>query len=95
MTRFPIYIYVVGVLLVAGCSKSELVPVEGQVFYKDQPLTSGVVMFQPAAGPPARGDIQPDGSGCADGGPASGRARRLPAGRHDPAGSAAGAPAPR
>jgi hypothetical protein len=59
MTRF--LIFVIGILLVAGCSKSELVPVEGQVFYKNQPLTSGVVMFQPAAGPPARGDIQPDG----------------------------------
>ena len=47
----------------AGCSKTpEYVPIAGQVLYKDKPLTSGVVMFQPANGPPARGNIQADGT---------------------------------
>jgi hypothetical protein len=40
-----------------GCSQSEFVPVEGQVLYKEQPLKSGVIMFQPPNGPPARADI--------------------------------------
>jgi len=48
--------------LAAGCSKpAEYVPVEGRVFYKDRELISGVIMFQPISGPPARGDIGPDG----------------------------------
>jgi hypothetical protein len=51
------------VVLVAGCSKTdEYAAVRGQVFYNDQPLGQGVVMFQPAAGPPARGTIQSDGT---------------------------------
>jgi hypothetical protein len=41
---------------------SEFVPVRGQVLYKDKPLSSGVVMFQPENGPPARGNIQADGT---------------------------------
>jgi hypothetical protein len=49
--------------LVAGCSKSDgYAAVHGQVFYNDKPLGQGVVMFQPANGPPARGTIQPDGT---------------------------------
>jgi hypothetical protein len=49
--------------LVAGCSKpDEYAAVRGQVFYNDKPLDQGVVMFQPAAGPPARGTIQSDGT---------------------------------
>jgi hypothetical protein len=43
--------------IASGCSKSEFVPIEGQVLYKDQPLASGVIMFQPPNGPPARSDI--------------------------------------
>jgi hypothetical protein len=50
--------------LIAGCANSEpeYVPVRGQVLYRDKPLTSGVVMFQPSHGPPARGTIQSDGA---------------------------------
>lgn len=41
-----------------GCSRpAEFVPIEGQVFYKDKPLTNGVIMFQPSKGPAARADI--------------------------------------
>jgi hypothetical protein len=48
---------------VAGCTKPPgFVPVEGRVLYHDKPLTSGVVMFQPSKGPPARGDIAADGT---------------------------------
>ena len=43
--------------LSTGCSESEFVPVEGQVLFKDKPLASGVIMFQPANGPPSRSDI--------------------------------------
>ncbi|QDU53905.1 hypothetical protein [Aeoliella mucimassa] len=53
-----------GVLLVtAGCGQTDqYAPVKGQVFYNDQPVTTGVVMFQPSDGPPARGRIEPDGT---------------------------------
>ena len=47
----------------AGCSKpDEYAAVRGQVLYNNEPLGQGVVMFQPAAGPPARGTIQSDGT---------------------------------
>lgn len=49
--------------LLVGCGeRQELAPVRGKVTYQGKPLTSGVVMFQPQNGPPARGQIQPDGA---------------------------------
>ena len=60
--RMLIPTLIVAVPLVAGCSESDYAAVRGQVFYNDQPLSQGVVMFQPANGPPARGAIQPDGT---------------------------------
>ena len=52
-----------------GCGSSAadgarpLVPVKGKVTYKGQPLTSGIVHFDPDGyGRPARGKLQPDGS---------------------------------
>ncbi|QDV71939.1 hypothetical protein [Botrimarina mediterranea] len=50
-------------VVMSGCgSTQELAPVRGKVTYKGKPLTTGVVMFQPLSGPPARGRIQPDGT---------------------------------
>jgi hypothetical protein len=50
-------------LMTSGCGPSQqLAPVRGKVTYKGKPLTTGVVMFQPTNGPPARGNIQPDGT---------------------------------
>lgn len=49
--------------LVIGCNaKSEYLTVEGQVFYKDQPLPNGTVVFQPADGPPSVGKTAEDGT---------------------------------
>lgn len=49
--------------LFLGCdSGPEIVPVEGKVYYNDDPLPFGSVMFQPAKGQPATGQIQSDGS---------------------------------
>ncbi len=46
-----------------GCGdKVQLAPASGKVLYNDQPLPFGSVMFQPAAGQPARGTIQADGT---------------------------------
>ena len=48
-----------------GCGKSrELAPVTGKVTYRGQPLRFGRVVFQPASGQFASGDIQPDGTFC-------------------------------
>lgn len=58
----------VGLLLLiacAGCGRSDrrpTAPVEGKVLYRGQPLKFGAVTFQPEAGPPAVGQIQPDGT---------------------------------
>ncbi len=50
--------------LLTGCNRGpEMVPVTGQVLYKNKPLEYGSVMFAPAdGGEPAKGPIQPDGS---------------------------------
>lgn len=47
-----------------GCSKGHppVAPVSGRVLYRGQPLAFGGIMFQPEAGWPARGIIEPDGS---------------------------------
>jgi hypothetical protein len=47
----------------AGCEQRQrLARYKGKVMYKNQPLANGSVMFQPEAGIPSRGNIQPDGS---------------------------------
>ncbi len=49
--------------ILAGCSRGpELAPASGKVTYKGQPLKHGNILFQPSAGPPAKGEIGPDGS---------------------------------
>ena len=50
--------------LIGGCGPQQLpvAPVKGQIFYQGKPMEFGSVMFQPTAGPPARGVIQPDGT---------------------------------
>src|SRR5262249_7863155 len=52
--------------LTGGCgpaeSHPETVPVQGKVTYKGQPVPRGTITFQPDAGQPATGEIQPDGS---------------------------------
>jgi hypothetical protein len=47
-----------------GCSSGELpvAPAHGKVTYKGKPLEFGTVMFEPKQGPPATGQIQPDGT---------------------------------
>ncbi len=50
-------------LSAAACARSpELVPVQGRVLYNGAPLPRGTVIFQPAAGQPATGDLAADGS---------------------------------
>ena len=52
-----------GACATTGCSRGpEIVPVSGKVLYNGEPLKFGGVMFQPQAGQPARGVIQPDGT---------------------------------
>ena len=47
----------------AGCSRGvQVVPVEGSVYYNDQPLPFGSVMFQPTSGQPAGARLAEDGS---------------------------------
>lgn len=51
------------VMLAAGCAeKSPVAPVSGKVLYNGAPLPYGNVTFQPAAGQPAGGAIEADGS---------------------------------
>jgi hypothetical protein len=48
-----------------GCGRKqgmETAPVSGKVTYKGKPVPNGTVMFVPAEGPAATGEIGPDGS---------------------------------
>lgn len=46
-----------------GCNRGpEMAPVSGKVTYKGQPLKHGNILFQPSIGPPAKGEIGPDGT---------------------------------
>jgi len=60
----PLLACVLAALAIAGCGGSRLktVPVEGKLAYKGEALKFGSVLFQPEHGPPARGEIQPDGT---------------------------------
>lgn len=65
--RFPSFwlgVILLACLAVAGCGGDQLptAPVQGKVLYQGKPLQFGAVTFQPAAGPPASGAIQPDGT---------------------------------
>ena len=53
-----------GLVLSSGCGSSlpKTAPVGGRVTYNGKPVVSGTIVFQPAQGRPAMGDIQPDGS---------------------------------
>lgn len=50
--------------LLAGCGdgRPQRVPVAGQVLIDGQPVTAGVIRFQPEQGRAATGEIGPDGS---------------------------------
>lgn len=51
--------------LLCGCgggNQLDTVVVRGTVMYQGKPLPYGTISFQPQAGPPAMGKIQPDGS---------------------------------
>ena len=64
MSQFSIVLALFFAAIVSGCGnqKSPVAPAKGQVFYQGKALGFGSVMFQPTAGPPARGAIQPDGT---------------------------------
>ncbi len=50
-------------MALAGCSRGpETAPAKGVVFYNDQPLPYGSIMFQPERGQPATGQIGQDGA---------------------------------
>lgn len=59
-----IILLVLLVFSVSGCLKRgpQLAPVKGKVTYKGKPLPFGSVILQPAAGQPAIGAIQSDGT---------------------------------
>jgi len=47
----------------SGGTPATLIPVKGKVTYKGQPLTKGVIEFEPDGyGRPARGQLQADGT---------------------------------
>jgi hypothetical protein len=56
-------LFVVLACCFTGCSRGpERTTVQGKVTYKGAPVTFGIINFQPAAGKPAGGELNPDGS---------------------------------
>ncbi|GAA4427903.1 lipoprotein [Bremerella cremea] len=65
MRSLSLVLLFVAVLMLLGCGRSgslETAPVTGVVNYNGQPLKFGTVSFRPAAGSPATGTIQSDGT---------------------------------
>jgi hypothetical protein len=65
MSRYYLgFAALLGLALAAGCASGDLptAVVTGKVTYDGKPVPNGTVLFVPAAGPPATGEIQPDGS---------------------------------
>lgn len=67
LLRFATSGAAIALLCIVGCGPAEkrvaTAPVKGKVVYKGAPVTTGTVMFIPSGGgPPATGEIQPDGS---------------------------------
>lgn len=62
LTKSLLLVVIFGSIGLTGCGGPTLVPVEGKVLYKGQPLTFGSVWFQPKSGQPATGVIQSDGT---------------------------------
>lgn len=61
----PQLLMAVAVCLISGCGGGnglETAPVTGKVMYQGKPLPYGTISFQPQAGSPATGKIQPDGT---------------------------------
>ncbi len=57
-------------MIVIGCARPgplrELVPVSGLVTYAMEPLSTGTIVFQPPAGPPAFARLRDDGTFALD-----------------------------
>lgn len=64
LLSFRLGVILLAALALAGCGGDRLptAPVQGKVLYRGRPLEFGAVTFQPAAGPPATGAIQSDGT---------------------------------
>ena len=63
--RVPCTLFVVaGLMLCSGCGPKlpKTATVGGRVTYNGKPVVSGTIVFQPAQGRPAMGEIQPDGT---------------------------------
>lgn len=58
-------VFILAAAVALGCSKKgglETAPVKGKITYKGKALPSGTVMFVPAEGPAATGEINSEGS---------------------------------
>jgi hypothetical protein len=62
--KLTIILVIASLGIVGSCGSGQLpvAPAGGKVLYRGKSLEFGSVMFQPNAGPPARGIIQPDGT---------------------------------
>ncbi len=63
--NFPsgVVVLYIAAFTILGCNRGpQVVPVEGVVYYNDEPLPFGSVMFQPIMGQPAGARLAEDGS---------------------------------
>ena len=62
MSRLLAVVLIVVGVVGCGPQRPPMAKVTGKVTYRGKPLTFGSLQFQPAAGQPGRGYIQPDGT---------------------------------
>jgi len=74
-----VFVLLLALLAAPGCRKGEqpLAPVHGTIYYKQQPLKGGTIVFVPDSdrgtrGPMAKAEIKPDGTYTLSTGPDSG-----------------------
>src|SRR5262245_20090346 len=61
--RFSFAVLTAAVLLLVGCSSSpKTAMVRGKVTYQGKAVPNGTILFKPASGPSATGELEKDGS---------------------------------
>lgn len=62
MQAFPRFAVAALLIVLAGCGKPSMVPVQGKITYRNTPVTNGVIVLTPEGrGPMAIGRIREDG----------------------------------
>src|SRR5262245_21976609 len=60
--RLPAALILVALLVGCGGDRPRTAVVQGKVTFRGKPVPNGTILFHPASGPTAQGEIRPDGT---------------------------------